>query len=129
VTLRTIAHLGTWVKPRVATEPSAPDALKVLRLLHPTAAVGGIPRDERLRTHRATRAARPRHYAGPLGWIDANGDGEWWIGIRGVLIDGTEFEAWAGAGIVSESDPIAEREETKDKLAVSFLSSVLVDRV
>ena len=68
------------------------------------------------------------HFAGPVGWIDANGDGEWWIGIRGVMVNGREFESWAGAGIVSESDPIAEREETKDKLA-SVLSSVLVDRV
>jgi len=45
-----------------------------------------------------------------------------------VLVKGTTFEAWAGAGIVSESDPIAEREETRAKLA-SFLSSVLVDAV
>ena len=43
-------------------------------------------------------------------------------------MNGVQFEAWAGAGIVSESDPIAEREETKAKLA-SFLSSVLVDAV
>jgi isochorismate synthase EntC len=68
------------------------------------------------------------NYAGPLGWIDANGDGEWWIGFRGVLLSGAQFEAWAGAGIVSESDPTAEREETKAKLA-SVLSSVLVDAV
>jgi isochorismate synthase len=63
-----------------------------------------------------------------VGWLDANGDGEWWVGIRGVMVEGAHFEAWAGAGIVSESDPIAEREETRDKLA-SVLSSVLVDRV
>jgi len=63
-----------------------------------------------------------------VGWLDANGDGEWWIGIRGVLLAGTEFEAWAGAGIVSESDPIAEREETRVKLAVA-LSSILTDQV
>jgi isochorismate synthase EntC len=66
------------------------------------------------------------NFAGPLGWLDAAGDGEWWIGLRGVLLRERDFEAWAGAGIVSESDPIAEREETKDKLAV-VLGSVLVD--
>jgi isochorismate synthase EntC len=44
------------------------------------------------------------------------------------MTHGSEFEAWAGAGIVSESDPIAEREETKDKLA-SVLTSILIDRV
>ena len=66
------------------------------------------------------------NFAGPVGWIDATGDGEWWIGLRGVLLRGRDFEAWAGAGIVSESDPFAEREETRDKLAVVF-GSVLVD--
>jgi isochorismate synthase len=127
VSLRTVAHLGTWVRGH-ATSTTAPDALEVLRLLHPTAAVGGIPRasayDLICRLEQHDRG----HYAGPVGWLDANGDGEWWVGIRGVMVSGTEFEAWAGAGIVSESDPIAEREETKDKLA-SVLSSVLVDRV
>jgi isochorismate synthase len=128
VTLRTIAHLGTWVTGLRYDGATAPDALELLRLLHPTAAVGGIPRNDAYELIVRLEQHDRGHYAGPLGWMDANGDGEWWIGIRGVIIEGTEFEAWAGAGIVSESDPIAEREETKDKLAV-VLSSVLVDRV
>ncbi len=126
VALRSVAHLGTWVRARARDE--APDALSVLALLHPTAAVGGIPRRAahdliiQLEEH-------PRgHYAGPLGWMDARGDGEWWVGIRGVLVEGDSFEAWAGAGIVSESDPTAEREETRDKLA-SVLSALLAERV
>ena len=127
VTLRTVAHLGTWVR-GTATSAKAPDALEVLRLLHPTAAVGGIPRASAYELISRLEQHDRGHYAGPVGWLDANGDGEWWGGIRGVMVKGTEFEAWAGAGIVSESDPIAEREETKDKLA-SVLSSVLVDRV
>jgi isochorismate synthase len=127
VTLRTVAHLGTWVR-GTATSAKAPDALEVLRLLHPTAAVGGIPRASAYELISRLEQHDRGHYAGPVGWLDANGDGEWWVGIRGVMVKGTEFEAWAGAGIVSESDPIAEREETKDKLA-SVLSSVLVDRV
>ena len=128
VTLRTVAHLGSWVKGVHHGPGDAPDALEVLRLLHPTAAVGGIPRDQAHELITRLEQHDRGHYAGPLGWIDANGDGEWWIGLRGVLVKGTAFEAWAGAGIVSESDPMAEREETRDKLA-SFLSSVLVDRV
>lgn len=128
VTLRTVAHLGTWVTGVRHDASSAPDALSVLRLLHPTAAVGGIPRRDAYELILRLEQHDRGHYAGPVGWMDANGDGEWWIGIRGVIVDGTHFEAWAGAGIVSESDPIAEREETKDKLA-SVLSSVLVDRV
>jgi isochorismate synthase len=128
VTLRTIAHLGTWVSGVRHDADSAPDALELLRMLHPTAAVGGIPRNDAYELIVRLEQHDRGHYAGPIGWVDANGDGEWWIGIRGVIIDGTHFEAWAGAGIVSESDPIAEREETRDKLAV-VLSSVLVERV
>ncbi len=127
VALRTVAHLGTWIH-GVNTTGVAPDALDVLRLLHPTAAVGGIPRESAYALIRDLEQHDRGHYAGPVGWLDANGDGEWWVGIRGVMVEGAHFEAWAGAGIVSESDPIAEREETRDKLA-SVLSSVLVDRV
>lgn len=128
VALRTVAHLGTWIKGTANDAEVAPDALGVLRLLHPTAAVGGIPRTSAYELIGRLEQHDRGHYAGPIGWIDANGDGEWWVGIRGLMVRGAQFEAWAGAGIVSESDPIAEREETKDKLA-SVLSSVLVDRV
>ncbi len=126
LTLRTVAHLSTWI--RASTNGVAPDALSVLRMLHPTAAVGGIPRQSAYELIRRLEEHDRGHWAGPVGWMDANGDGEWWIGIRGVLLQGHAFEAWAGAGIVSESDPIAEREETRDKLAV-VLTSVLMDRV
>jgi isochorismate synthase len=128
VTLRTVAHLGTWISAKSHSLDDAPDALEVLRLLHPTAAVGGIPQESAYELILRLEEHDRGNFAGPLGWIDAEGDGEWWIALRGVLIAGREFEAWAGAGIVSESDPIAEREETKDKLNV-VLSSVLVDRV
>ena len=128
VALRTLAHLGTWIDASCRNAADAPDALAVLRLLHPTSAVGGVPRQSAYELIRRLEPIDRGLYAGPLGWIDAQGDGEWWIGFRGVLVSGADFEAWAGAGIVSESDPIAEREETKAKLA-SFLSSVLVDAV
>ena len=128
VTLRTVAHLGTWIRGRNATPPDAPDALALLDVLHPTAAVGGIPRVAAYELLQRLESFERGHYAGPVGWVDQSGDGEFWIGIRGVLVDGADFEAWAGAGIVSESDPIAEREETRDKLA-SVLSSVLLDRI
>ncbi len=128
VALRTVAHLGTWINGVHHGSDAAPDALAILRLLHPTAAVGGIPREPATALIARLEAHARGHYAGPVGWLDAEGDGEWWIGIRGVMVGATNFEAWAGAGIVSESDPIAEREETRDKLA-SVLSSVLADRV
>ncbi|HEY5304528.1 MAG TPA: isochorismate synthase [Acidimicrobiales bacterium] len=128
VTLRTVAHLGTWIRGHQDDVSRAPDALELLNLLHPTAAVGGLPRVPAYELLQRLEPFDRGHYAGPVGWIDQNGDGEFWIGIRGVLVDGADFEAWAGAGIVSESDPIAEREETRDKLA-SVLSSVLLDRI
>jgi isochorismate synthase len=128
VTLRTVAHLGTWIRGRHASAALAPDALELLRVLHPTAAVGGLPRVEAYELLQRLEPFDRGHYAGPVGWVDHQGDGEFWIGIRGVLVDGADFEAWAGAGIVSESDPIAEREETRDKLA-SVLSAVLLDRI
>jgi len=128
VSLRTLAHLGTWISASCHSAPEAPDALEVLALLHPTSAVGGVPRESAYDLIRRLEQHDRGYYAGPLGWFDAHGDGEWWIGFRGVLVSGNEFEAWAGAGIVSESDPTAEREETKAKL-MSVLSSVLVDAV
>jgi isochorismate synthase len=128
VALRTLAHLGTWINASCRHINDAPDALAVLRLLHPTSAVGGVPRQSAYELIQRLEQHDRGYYAGPLGWIDANGDGEWWIGFRGIEVKGNEFEAWAGAGIVTESDPTAEREETKAKLA-SFLSSVLVDVV
>jgi isochorismate synthase len=128
VALRTVAHLGTRISARHESETEAPDALEVLRMLHPTAAVGGIPRATAYELICRLEQHDRGVFAGPVGWIDANGDGEWWIGLRGVLLKDREFEAWAGAGIVSESDPIAEREETRDKLAV-VLTSVLSERV
>ncbi len=123
VTLATIAHLGTWITAHTSDPQLAPDALSVLARLHPTAAVGGTPRDAAL-AHIDLVEADRGHYAGPLGWIDETGDGEWWIGIRGVILDGPHFEARAGAGIIGESEPAAEREETRDKLA-SVLSAVI----
>jgi isochorismate synthase len=128
VTLRTVAHLGTWIRGHQDDVATAPDALELLNLLHPTAAVGGLPRVPAYELLQRLEPFDRGHYAGPVGWIDQSGDGEFWIGIRGVLVDGNDFEAWAGAGIVSESDPIAEREETRDKLA-SVMSSVLLDRI
>jgi isochorismate synthase len=128
VTLRTVAHLGTWIRGHHDDPRTAPDALELLNVLHPTAAVGGLPRVPAYELLQRLEPFDRGHYAGPVGWVDQNGDGEFWIGIRGVLVDGADFEAWAGAGIVSESDPIAEREETRDKLA-SVLSAVLLDRI
>ena len=55
-------------------------------------------------------------YAGPVGWVDARGDGEWAIALRCAELSGTAARLFAGAGIVSGSDPVAELEEARLKL-------------
>lgn len=91
--------------------------LDVLALLHPTAAVAGTPRSAALALIRALEGVDRGRYAGPVGWIDGEGGGEWVIALRGAEIaaDGA-IRAFAGAGIVAGSDPDAELAETAVKL-------------
>jgi isochorismate synthase len=115
VTLRSVAHLGTWIHGKVRPSERA-SAYDLLSLVHPTAAVGGIPQERALDVIHELEPTTRGLYAGAIGWLDAEASGQWWLAIRGVSINGTRFEAWAGAGIVADSDPVAEREETRDKL-------------
>jgi menaquinone-specific isochorismate synthase len=54
-------------------------------------------------------------YAGPVGWVDARGDGEFAVGIRSAEFSGTRARLYAGVGVVADSDPVAELEETRAK--------------
>ncbi len=110
-----IAHLATPVRGELAG-PDAPDALSLARLLHPTPAVGGTPRQAALDAIRELEGFDRGRYAGPVGWVDARGDGEWAIALRGAELDGTRARLVAGAGIVAGSDPAAEWAETQAKL-------------
>lgn len=110
----TIAHLVTPI--RGSLDTPAPDALTLALALHPTPAVGGAPRSAALETI-ARLEERPRgRYAGPVGWVDARGDGEWAVALRGATIEGARALLLAGAGIVAGSDPDAEWRETEAKL-------------
>jgi menaquinone-specific isochorismate synthase len=109
-----VAHLATRVHGRLR-EP-APSALELARLLHPTPAVGGTPRVAAVDAIRALEGFDRGRYAGPVGWVDARGDGEWAIALRGAELDGTRARLVAGAGIVEGSDPDAEWAETQAKL-------------
>jgi isochorismate synthase len=62
-------------------------------------------------------------YAGPVGWMDAVGDGDWAIALRCAELSGTEARLFAGAGIVSGSDPASETDETERKFR-AFLDSL-----
>jgi menaquinone-specific isochorismate synthase len=109
-----VAHLATPIRGEL-TDP-APSALELARLLHPTPAVGGTPRAAALAAIPALEGFDRGRYAGPVGWVDARGNGEWAIALRCAELDGTRARLVAGAGIVEGSDPAAEWAETQVKL-------------
>jgi menaquinone-specific isochorismate synthase len=109
-----VAHLATPIHGTL-TAP-APDTLELVRALHPTPAVAGTPTRVALDTIARLEPVGRGRYAGPVGWVDANGDGEWAVALRGAAIDGTRAVLHAGAGIVAGSDADAEWEETGAKL-------------
>ena len=86
--------------------------LDVIADLHPTPAVGGFPREAALEAIRAIEKLDRGWYAGPLGWINASGEGEFAVALRSGLIDGTRAVLFAGCGIVADSDPQAEYTES-----------------
>ncbi len=98
----------------------APSALELVAALHPTPAVGGWPRADALALIDRLEAGARGRYAGPVGWVDRDGNGSWAVGIRSVSIDGNEARLWAGVGVVADSDPDAELEETRAKFAATL---------
>lgn len=111
--LSNVQHLHTPVE---AALPDGIDLLRLVEELHPTPAVGGTPRTEACRRIRELEPFQRGLYAAPLGWIDADGDGEFVVGIRSALIDGSKARVFAGAGIVDGSDAEREYAETELKL-------------
>jgi menaquinone-specific isochorismate synthase len=111
--LANVQHLATGVRARVAADKSA---LDLAGLLHPTAAVCGAPTEEALDAIRRLERMRRGRYAGPVGWVDARGDGDWTIALRCGEFSGHRGRLFAGAGIVEGSAPESELEETRLKL-------------
>jgi isochorismate synthase len=116
VRLTTVAHLGTWIDGKLAGRHDAHAAMRALAAVHPTPAVGGVPREAALDLIRALETGPRGPWAGPVGWVDADGTSTWTLGLRGLCIDGDAFEAWGGAGIVADSEPESELDETTVKL-------------
>jgi menaquinone-specific isochorismate synthase len=104
-------HLATDV---VAKVPEGIGGLRVLQALHPTAAVAGSPTNDALAFLEAQENMDRGRYAGPVGWIDERGDGDWAIALRCAQYDpeAHTLTAYAGAGVVAESDPERELLET-----------------
>ena len=111
--LANVQHLATRV---TATLPGAVSALNLAGALHPTAAVCGTPRREAMDLIRGGEGMDRGRYSGPVGWVDADGNGEFGIAIRCADVSGTRARLFAGAGIVGESLPEMELEETRLKL-------------
>ena len=90
--------------------------LDLVARLHPTSAVAGTPTEKAMEIIRNMEAHDRGWYSGPIGWIDEKGDGEFYVALRSALIKDGEAHVFAGGGIVSESHPIKEWEETELKL-------------
>ncbi|MEN9714144.1 MAG: hypothetical protein RLZZ164_808 [Actinomycetota bacterium] len=91
-------------------------ALDLASALHPTAAVAGTPTLTATALIGELEPFDRGRYAGPVGWLGADGDGEWAIALRGAQLKGNTVTAYAGCGIVGESDPESELIETELKL-------------
>ena len=111
--LANVQHLATTV---TATLPKEQTALELAGLLHPTAAVCGTPTQPALEHIRAAEGMDRGRYSGPVGWMDADGNGELGIALRCAEVAGTRGRLFSGAGIMAESLPEAELEETRLKL-------------
>ncbi len=92
-------------------------SLQVVKALHPSAAVAGTPRDKALELIQDIEQLDRGRYAGPVGWIGADGDGAWAIALRGAQLDKKNnlIRAFAGCGVVAGSTPDAELSETNLK--------------
>jgi isochorismate synthase len=106
-------HLATPFRGRLH-DPNV-SVLEIVAALHPTPAVCGTPREEAREALAELEPIDRGAYAGPVGWVDANGDGEWAIALRCAEITGKTARLFAGAGIVAESVPEEEVEETERK--------------
>ncbi len=114
-------HLSTRF--RGALREPAPTALDLVAALHPTPAVAGEPREAALATIEALEPFDRGRYAGPVGWVDAEGDGEWAIALRCAELRGDRAILYAGAGIVAGSEPARELDETERKFR-AFLDAL-----
>jgi menaquinone-specific isochorismate synthase len=115
--LRNVSHLATLITGSLAERAGGlPTALDLVRAICPTAAVAGHPTERALAYIADTEGFDRGPYAGPVGWVDARGDGAWALGIRSARIDGERASMYAGVGVVGDSDPVAELAETQLKL-------------
>ncbi len=114
--LANVMHLATDVTGALAEKLSHVDAFTILEQLHPSAAVCGTPREQAAELIAEIEGMSRGRYAGPVGWIDAAGDGELGIALRCGQINERAIRIFAGCGIVAGSDPAIELAESEAKL-------------
>jgi isochorismate synthase len=112
---RTVQHLFTGLRARRRAEAPV-SLLQLVERLHPTPAVGGTPREAALSWLARHEPLARGWFAGPVGFLQSDGDGEFVVALRSALVHGHQATAWAGAGIVAGSEPDAEFTETELKL-------------
>jgi len=114
--LANVIHLATDVTGALIKSKQRVDAFSLLNSLHPSAAVCGTPRNIAFDIIDEIEGMNRGRYAGPVGWIDASGDGELGIALRTGQISGKEIRIYAGCGIVAGSNPEKELEESAAKM-------------
>jgi salicylate biosynthesis isochorismate synthase/menaquinone-specific isochorismate synthase len=114
VRMANIQHLGTPIRAQLARPV---DAIELVGLMHPTPAVGGEPLPVAEPLIPALEGLDRGWYAGPVGWSDCHGDGEFCVALRCALLRGRDARCYAGVGVVADSDPASELAETEIKLA------------
>jgi menaquinone-specific isochorismate synthase len=110
--LADVQHLATPVRGTLVEDASA---LALAASLHPTAAVCGTPAEAAMDLIRELEGMDRGRYSGPVGWVDARGNGEWGIALRCGEVAGPRARLFAGCGIVADSDPYAELAEAQAK--------------
>ncbi len=113
IRMANIQHLASPIRAQLASPVSA---VALAGLLHPTPAVGGEPIAVAAPMIPELEGLDRGWYAGPVGWTDANEDGEFCVALRSALLTGPVARCYAGVGVVAGSDPVAELAETELKL-------------
>lgn len=124
VAVANVQHLGTRVEGRLSS--AGTHVLDLARLLCPTPALGGAPRDAAIELIDRVEGMERGFYGGAVGWCDAAGNGTFAVTIRCALFDDSRTRArlFAGGGIVADSEPLAELAETQAKFQ-AMLSAIV----
>ncbi|NQU66644.1 MAG: isochorismate synthase [Candidatus Marinimicrobia bacterium] len=119
--LKNVQHLRTAISGELN---NGKNILDLIKRLHPTPAVAGTPTDRAMELITKFESHDRGWYSGPIGWIDKQGDGDFWVALRSALVNDDEAHVFAGGGIMAESVPENEWKETELKLmpVISALS-------